>query len=120
MIAARERIPVLPIPLPLVWTTPLKAMPPQKGPALMRKKHFSFEQVFEYIWQHCDSEGLWGGDDDSLVEEFNVSEDEAHTMLGDLSDRGLIEKLYPGKYAIVRWREPDDPGEHLQWWEIYH
>jgi hypothetical protein len=83
------------------------------------KKHFSFEEVFEYIWQHCDSEGLWNGDDATLAEEFHVSEDEAHTMLGDLSDRLLIEKVYEGRYAIVKWRERDDPAENaLRWWEI--
>jgi hypothetical protein len=86
----------------------------------MRKKHFSFEQVFEYIWQGCNSEGLWSGDDGTLAEEFGVSEDEAHTMLGDLSERGLIEKLYPGTFAIVRWREQDDPAQRdLGWWEIH-
>jgi hypothetical protein len=86
----------------------------------MRKKHFSFEQAFEYIWQHCDSEGLWTGGDATLAEEFGVSEDEAHTMLADLSQRGLIEKLFPGTFAIVQWRERDDPTEKdLQWWEIH-
>ena len=40
-------------------------------------------------------------------------------MLGDLSDRRLVEKVYEGKYAIVNWREQDDPAEHaLRWWEI--
>jgi hypothetical protein len=42
----------------------------------MRKKHFSFEQVFEYIWRHADHDGLWNGDDATLAEEFGVSEDD--------------------------------------------
>ena len=87
----------------------------------MRKKHFSFEQVFEHIWQHCNSEGLWNGNDATLADEFNASEDEAHTMLGDLCSRGLMEKLLPGTYAIVRWRERDEPCEKdLDWWQMHH
>jgi len=31
--------------------------------------------------------------------------------LGDLADRGLIEKVYANKYAIVRWPESDDRNE---------
>ena len=100
-------------------TIALKGMPIRKAPTTMRKKHFSFEQVFEYIWQHCDSGGLWNGNDGTLSEEFHVTEDEAHTMLGDLSERGLIEKLFPGTFAIVRWRERDDPdAQELKWWEF--
>jgi hypothetical protein len=32
-------------------------------------------------------------------------------MLGELCDRGNFEKLVPGKYATVRWRERDEPDE---------
>ena len=46
-----------------------------------------------------------------MAADFHVSEVEAHEMLSDLAHRGLIEKLVPGKFAIVRWRERDDPGE---------
>jgi hypothetical protein len=35
----------------------------------------------------------------------------AHTMLGDLCERGLIEMLIPGSFAIVRWQERDEPDE---------
>jgi hypothetical protein len=80
------------------------------------KKHFSFEQVFEYIWQHCNSEGLWNGGDGTLAEEFDVSEHDGHTMLGDLCQRGLIEMLIPGTFAIVKWRERDWPEEEELCW----
>jgi len=80
----------------------------------MRKKYCDQESVFEHIWRNVDRDGLWDGSATTLAEEFHVSEDEAHEMLGELCDRGLIEKLVPGKYAIVKWRERDDPsGEEV-------
>ena len=82
----------------------------------MRKKYFDWEYVFKHIWQNCDGEGLWRCDDATLAEEFGVSEDEAHTMLADLSERGLIEKLFPGTFAIVKWRERDWPEEEELCW----
>jgi predicted transcriptional regulator of viral defense system len=86
----------------------------------MKKKCFDWEQSFAFIWNSADNDGLWGGDDATVAEEFNVSEDEAHDILGELCTRGHVEKLYPGRYAIVRWREPDDPAEQeLRWWEIH-
>jgi predicted transcriptional regulator of viral defense system len=54
---------------------------------------------------------LWDDDGSTVATEFSVSEDKAHEMLSDLADRGLIEKLVPGKYAIMKWRERDDPVE---------
>ena len=77
----------------------------------MRQKYCNQESVFEHIWQHADGNGLWSGDDTTLAVEFHVSEDEAHEALGELCDRGLIEKLYPGNFAIGRWTERDDAGE---------
>jgi predicted transcriptional regulator of viral defense system len=47
----------------------------------------------------------------TVAAEFNVSEDECHATLSELCDRGFIEKLVPGKFAIVNWPERDDPGE---------
>jgi len=65
-------------------------------------------------------DGLWGGNDATLAEEFNVSEDEAHDILGDLCARSYVEKLYPGKYAVVRWRERDNPADQeLRWRELH-
>jgi hypothetical protein len=77
----------------------------------MKKKHFDWEYVFEYIWQHCDKDGIWNGDALTLAAEFDVPEDEARDLLSELSDRRLIEQLYLGKYAIVKWRERGEPGQ---------
>ncbi len=87
-------------------------MPPQKGLTMRKKKYCDHETVFEHIWNNVDREGLWDGDTATIAEAFGATEDEAHEALGELCDRGLIEKLIPGKFAIVRWREKDDdPGE---------
>jgi hypothetical protein len=77
----------------------------------MRMKYFGFEQAFEHIWLHCDSDGIWEGDAESLAQEFSVPEDEAHDTLCELCDRGLIQKLEPAKFIVVRWQERDEPDE---------
>jgi hypothetical protein len=77
----------------------------------MRTKYCDQESVFAHIWDNADADGLWDGDDATLAAEFRVSEDESHAALSELCDRGHVEKLYPGKFAIVKWRERDDPGE---------
>jgi hypothetical protein len=74
----------------------------------MRRKYFGEEYVFEHICQHCDRDGLWDGDAASVAAEFHVSEDQADETLSDLADRELIEKLVPGKYAIVNWPEQNE------------
>jgi hypothetical protein len=79
----------------------------------MRTRNFGWEYVFEHICQHCDRDGLWDGDAESVAADFHVSEVEAHEMLSDLAHRGLIEKLVPGKYAIVNWPERDEPADDL-------
>jgi hypothetical protein len=76
----------------------------------MRKKYFDREYVFAFMWQHADHDGIWDGDAATLAEEFRVSEDAAHSTLGDLCDRGLIQSLGTAKYIIVNWREKDDPS----------
>jgi hypothetical protein len=83
----------------------------------MRKKYCDQESVFAHIWDNADADGLWTGDAATLAAEFNVGEGEAQDMLGELCDRGHVEKLVPGKYAIVKWRERDDLGEEagLEW-----
>jgi hypothetical protein len=78
----------------------------------MRKRYFDWEYVFEYIWQHCDKDGIWNGDDASVAAGFDVPEDEAHEILDELCQRHLIENVYPATYAIVRWRDRDDPGRY--------
>ncbi len=74
----------------------------------MRQKYCDWEHVFEFIWQHCDREGFWEGSATTLAAVFRVSADETHSALGDLADRGLIENVFPGTYAIANWRERDD------------
>jgi hypothetical protein len=81
----------------------------------MRKKYFDWEYVFERIWNSADHDGIWDGDAATLSEEFSVTEDEAHSALSELCDRHLIECLYPGKYAISKWRDRDDTDEGLVW-----
>ena len=79
----------------------------------MRRKYFDWEYVFEFIWKNCDYDGLWSGDDATVAGKFGVTEDEAHEVLGDLCDRGVIEHVYPGTYAITEWREQDEPADDL-------
>ena len=74
----------------------------------MRRKYCDQESVFEHIWGAADRDGIWDGSATTLAAQFNVTEDAAYAELGELCDRNLIEKLYPGKFAIVRWRERDD------------
>jgi hypothetical protein len=78
----------------------------------MRKKYCDQESVFTHIWEHADGDGFWDGSATTLAEVFRVSEDETHSALVNLADRGLIEKLFSGQYAIVRWRERDDHDEY--------
>jgi hypothetical protein len=77
----------------------------------MRKKYCDQESVFAHICQHCDRDGLWDGDAESVAADFHVSEDQADETLSDLADRGLIEKLSLGKFAIVNWPERDEAAE---------
>ena len=77
----------------------------------MRRRYFGEEFLFEFIWQHCDNEGIWTGDAASLGEEFTVSEDEAYSTLSELCDRNLIEKVGKETYIITRWREWDETDE---------
>jgi predicted transcriptional regulator of viral defense system len=57
---------------------------------------------------------FWTGDAASVAAHFHVSEDQADEMLSDLADRGLIEKLVPGKFAILKWDERDESGEEAE------
>jgi hypothetical protein len=82
---------------------------PQGG--AVKKKYFGWEQAFRSIWDDADRDGLWNGDAAGLALEFGVSEDAAYSVLDQLCDRRLIEKVYPGKYIISNWRERDEPGK---------
>ena len=75
---------------------------------MKRRKYFDWEQAFHFIWQNADRDGIWKGDAVSLAAEFNVSEDEAHSVLSELCDRHLIERVYLQTYVIVNWRDRDD------------
>jgi predicted transcriptional regulator of viral defense system len=74
----------------------------------MKKNCFCEQEVFAHLWDNADRDGLWTGDASTVAAEFGVSEDEAHDMIGELCDRGLVEKVYPGTYAITKWPERDD------------
>jgi len=69
------------------------------------KRHFDWEQAFHFIWQNADEDGIWHGDAVSLAEEFDASEDNAESVLDELRDRRLIEKLYTGSFYVSNWRE---------------
>jgi hypothetical protein len=75
---------------------------------MRRKKYFDWEEAFRFIWENADRDGIWHGDATSLAAEFDVSEDEAHSVLSELSDRRLIERVYLRTYVIANWRERDD------------
>ena len=75
---------------------------------MRRRKYFDWEQAFHFIWQNVDRDGIWHGDAANLAAEFDVSEDEAHSVLSELSDRRLIERVYLRTYVIANWRERDD------------
>jgi hypothetical protein len=70
--------------------------------------------VFEFVCRHCDRDGPWDGDAESVAADFQVSEDQSDETLSDLADRGLIEKLVPGKFAIVNWTDRDKPAEEAE------
>jgi len=75
----------------------------------VKRKYFGWEQAFGSIWDDADRDGFWTGDAAGLAREFGVSEDAAYSVLDELCDRRLIEKVYPGKYILTRWRERDHP-----------
>jgi hypothetical protein len=76
----------------------------------MRNKCCNPESVFRHIWEYAD-DGVWNGDASTIATEFNVGEDEASAVLSEICDEGQIENVYPGTYAITKWRERDDAGE---------
>jgi hypothetical protein len=78
-----------------------------------RTRYFGWEYVFEHICQHCDCDGIWSGDGATVAAEFSVTEDEAHEVLVELCDRGLIESVFSGTYAITEWRDRDESADDL-------
>ena len=77
---------------------------------MRRKKYFDWEEAFRFIWENADRDGIWRGDAASLASEFEVSEDDAESVLDELRDRRLVEKLCAGSFYLSKWREKDDPG----------
>ncbi len=77
----------------------------------MKTRYFCEEDVFRFIWDAADADGLWNGNAEVLARKFNVSAEAAYAFLSDLCDRHLIEKLFSEKYAIMNWRERDYSGE---------
>jgi hypothetical protein len=77
----------------------------------MRRKYFGEEYVFEFIWQHADRDGLWGGDAETLAAKFNVTKDAAYDALTEICDRDRMQRVGRATYIITRWRERDEPGE---------
>jgi hypothetical protein len=73
-----------------------------------RKKYFDGEQAFRFIWENTDGEGIWRGDAASLAGKFDASQNEAESVLEELRDRRLIERLSDRTYFISGWREKDD------------
>ena len=52
----------------------------------MEQKYFDWEYVFDFIWQHCDRDGLWDGDAASVAAEFHASEETTKRFLISLTE----------------------------------
>lgn len=72
---------------------------------MRRGKYFDWEQAFHFIWQDADKDGIWHGDAASLAAEFDASEDDAESVLDELRDRRLVEKLCAGSFYLSKRRE---------------
>jgi hypothetical protein len=77
----------------------------------MKRKYSAEEDVFAFIWDNADRDGLWIGDAATLAAEFGVSEAEAYETLGYLCDRNHLQRVGRRDFIIVRWRERDDCDE---------
>jgi hypothetical protein len=77
----------------------------------MRKKCFREEDVFGFIWEHADEEGMWAGDCATVAQEFGVSDDQAYGVLSEMCDRNRIQRVGEKTYIVTRWRERDDPAD---------
>jgi hypothetical protein len=77
----------------------------------MRKKCFREEDVFGFIREHADEEGLWNGDSATVAEEFGVPEDEAYAVLSEMCDRDRIQRIGEKTYIVTKWRERDEATE---------
>jgi hypothetical protein len=75
---------------------------------MRRNKYFDWEQAFHFIWQNADRDGIWRGDAVRLAEEFDASECDVESVLDELRERRLIERLDARTYFLSKWREKDD------------
>jgi hypothetical protein len=75
---------------------------------MRRKKHFDWERAFHFIWQNAGRDGIWQGNAASLAKEFDALEDDAESVLDELRERRLIEKLDARTYFLSKWRERED------------
>jgi hypothetical protein len=74
-----------------------------------RRRYLYWEEAFGFIWQNAGRDGIWQGDAASLTEKFDASENEADSVLDELRERRLIERLDARTYFLSNWREKDDP-----------
>jgi predicted transcriptional regulator of viral defense system len=77
----------------------------------MKKQYFDEESVFRFVWEHADHDGIWNGNDASIAAAFGVTENEAYTVLGELTDRNRLQRVGSETYIITAWRERDDRSE---------
>lgn len=75
---------------------------------MKRKKYFDWERAFHFIWQNAGRDGIWQGDAASLAEKFDALENDAESVLNELRERRLIEKLDARSYFLSKWRERED------------
>jgi hypothetical protein len=75
---------------------------------MRRKKYLDWERAFQFIWQNASRDGIWQGDAASLAKEFDALEDDAESVLDELRERRLIEKLDARTYFLPKWRERED------------
>jgi hypothetical protein len=74
---------------------------------MRRKKYLDWERAFQFIWQNAGRDGIWRGDAASLAKEFDALEDDTESVLDELRERRLIEKLDARTYFLSKWRERD-------------
>jgi hypothetical protein len=75
---------------------------------MRRKKCFDWEQAFQFISQNAGRDGIWQGNAASLAKEFDALEHDAESVLDELRERRLIEKLDARTYFLSKWRERED------------
>jgi len=77
---------------------------------MRRKKYFDWERAFHFISQNAGLDGIWQGNAANLAKEFDALEDDAESILDELHERRLIERLDARTYLLSKWREKDDSG----------